>query len=117
MEMEFRQVNLINYFKFLYHWTENASFMDIVRNCLNRTVHGNPMSVLQMKIKRVSAILSIWSKREYGDIFSTVKEYEEKVRLVEEEILASNIKFNRAKLSAIFAEHIRYMKLEESVLK
>ncbi|KAG5586089.1 hypothetical protein H5410_046523 [Solanum commersonii] len=56
-----KQEHTIKYFKFLNLWVDNESFMNTVQNC--------------------------WSKREYGDIFATVKEFEEKVKNAEIEVL------------------------------
>lgn len=36
-------------------------------------------------MKRLTSTLSYWSKSEYGDIFSTTRHYEKRVRKVEEE--------------------------------
>lgn len=69
------------------------------------------------KFERLVSTLSNWSKNEYGDIFAIVKEYEEKVRVAEEDVINNNSEENRAKLHAVNAEYIRYMKLEESILK
>ncbi|KAM3290025.1 hypothetical protein P3S67_018314 [Capsicum chacoense] len=46
-----------------------------------------------------------------------VKEYEGKVSLAEEDMLNHNTDENRTKLHAVNAEYIRYLKLEESILK
>ena len=47
-------------------------------------VVGNPMWKLHTKMKRLIAILSNWSKKEYEDIFVKVKHYEKVVRSAEE---------------------------------
>lgn len=46
-----------------------------------------------------------------------MKEFEERVRLVEEEVINSNSEENRSKLHELNAEYIRFFKLEESILK
>jgi len=53
-------------------------------------VSGNPMWRLHQKIKRVSATLSNWSKQEYGDIFTKVREFEDNIRKSEEELMNNN---------------------------
>lgn len=57
-------------------------------------------------MKRLSSTLSEWSKKEYGDIFATVKDYEERVRIAEEELIHNSSEENRSKLHGINAEYI-----------
>ncbi|WMV50074.1 hypothetical protein MTR67_043459 [Solanum verrucosum] len=68
-------------------------------------------------MKRLTSTLSSWSKREYGDIFATVKEFEEKVRNAETEVLHNNTADNRTKLQCANAEYIKFMKMEAVILK
>ncbi|XP_047264380.1 uncharacterized protein LOC124896702 [Capsicum annuum] len=96
IEMKVRQENITRYFKFLNCWVENSSFLETVSNCWNRECDGNPMWRFHMKMKRLFSTLSTWSKAEYGDIFATVKEYEEKIRSAEEELIINNTDENRA---------------------
>ncbi|KAH0695796.1 hypothetical protein KY289_013278 [Solanum tuberosum] len=49
-------------------------------------------------MKRLATTLSAWSKKEFGDIFSAVKNFEEQVRAAEEEIITNNVEDNRTKL-------------------
>ncbi|KAM3286888.1 hypothetical protein P3S67_025687 [Capsicum chacoense] len=113
---EIPQTN-IRYFKFLHWWTENQTFLDTVRSCWNRDTTGNPMWTFHVKMKRLAATLSNWSKNQYSDIHVMVKEYEGKVSLAEEDMLNHNTDENRTKLHVVNAEYIRYLKLEESILK
>lgn len=39
------------------------------------------------KLKRLSNTLSTWSRREFGDIFIKVREYEDKVRTAKEKFI------------------------------
>ncbi|KAG5580343.1 hypothetical protein H5410_050970 [Solanum commersonii] len=68
-------------------------------------------------MKRLASTLSSWSKREYGDIFATVKEFEEKVRNAETEVLHNNTADNRTMLQCANAEYIKFMKMEAAILK
>lgn len=74
------------------------------------------MWTFHVKMKRLAATLSTWSKNQYGDIYATVKEYEEKVRIAEE-VIHDNTEENRTKLHGINVEYVRYLKLEEAILK
>lgn len=107
----------IRYFKFLHCWTDNQTFLDTVRECWNGDTTGNPMWTFHAKMKRLAATLSKWSRNQYGDIHARVKQYEGEVSRAEEEMLNHNNAENRANLHAVNAEYIRYLKLEESILK
>lgn len=52
-----------------------------------------------------------------GNIFVNVKQYETRVKVAEEEIIQNNISENRAKLHQVNTEYIKFMKIEESILK
>ncbi|XP_055802575.1 uncharacterized protein LOC129871641 [Solanum dulcamara] len=112
-----RQSNIIKYFKFLNCWVENDNFLATVKVCWERLVDGNPMRTFYQKLKIVSNTLSNWSRNQYGDIFASVKQYEEQVRQAEEDIINDNSEENRAKLNQINAHYIRYLKMEQAILK
>ncbi|KAH0633200.1 hypothetical protein KY284_035986 [Solanum tuberosum] len=85
MENVGREGQQTKYFKFLHCWVENENFMHTVKECWEREVQGNPMWKLHQKMKRLASTLSEWSRREFGDIFAVVKEFEEQVRQAEEQ--------------------------------
>ncbi|WMV13661.1 hypothetical protein MTR67_007046 [Solanum verrucosum] len=87
MEICPRKENHIRYFKFLNCWTDQPNFLDTVKACWDRTVEGNNMWKFHQKLKRLSNTLSSWSEGEFGDIFLRVKEYEEKVKTAEENLI------------------------------
>ncbi|XP_015165490.1 uncharacterized protein [Solanum tuberosum] len=107
----------IKYFKFLHCWTKHEEFNNVVKACWDREVEGNPMWRLQQKMKRLTATPSNWSKTTYGDIFSIVRDHEERVRVAEEALIVNNSTENRANLHMINARYIKYLKLEDSILK
>ncbi|XP_015160504.1 uncharacterized protein [Solanum tuberosum] len=119
MLMEMTRVNEshIKYFKFLHFWVYNATFLKTVHQCWEKGVTGNPMWRLHQKMKRVIATLSTWSKREYGDIFTKVKEFEENIRNSEAELMTNNNEAIRQNLHQKNATYIKYLKMEEFVLK
>uniref|UniRef100_M1DB34 Retrotransposon protein, unclassified n=1 Tax=Solanum tuberosum TaxID=4113 RepID=M1DB34_SOLTU len=116
LEMTNRQYSSTKYFKFLHCWVDNLNFMDTVRLCWDRDIQGHPMWNFHQKLKRVSSTLSNWSKIEFGDIFARVKDFEV-VRLAEEKYIQTNSDQDRSSLHALNAEYIRFLKLEESILK
>ncbi|KAG5598988.1 hypothetical protein H5410_030358 [Solanum commersonii] len=117
MEMTTREEDHIKYFKFLNCWADQPQFLDIVKTCWERTVEGNSMWRFHQKLKRLSNTLTIGSVWELGDIFIKVREYEERVRTVEEELIQEYSDTNRSILHELNAEYIRFLKIEDSILK
>ncbi|KAG5606153.1 hypothetical protein H5410_027645 [Solanum commersonii] len=117
MEMSAREDDHIRYFKFLNRWTDQPNFLDIVRACWERTVEGNNMWKFHQKLKRLSNTLSTWSRKKFGDIFTRVKEYEEKAKTVGEQLIQDHSETNRTILHEINAKYIRFLKIEDSILK
>ncbi|KAH0742162.1 hypothetical protein KY290_035205 [Solanum tuberosum] len=96
---------------------ENLSSISSDHSPLLLGVTGNPMWKLHQKLKRVTDTLSNWSKHEYGDIFRKVKEFEETIRNFEAELMTNNNAAVRQNLLQLNATYIKYLKMEESVLK
>lgn len=71
----------------------------------------------QQKMKRIFSTLSHWSRAEYGDINANVKAYEQKIQVVEENLILNEIDENEQVFHRIQAEYIRHRKVEEVVLK
>lgn len=103
MEMKERLDQRVKYFKFLHCWTENDKFMDIVQSCCQEVMISDPMWQLHQRMKKLASTLSIWSKKEFGNIFSTVEDFEEKFKNAEEQVIQHNSEENRAKLHLINA--------------
>ncbi|XP_049391547.1 uncharacterized protein LOC125855953 [Solanum stenotomum] len=117
MEMSIRPENHIKYFTFLNFWADQPSFLSTVTDCWNMQIEGNPMWIFHQKIKRVASTLSIWSRMQFGDVFATVRDYEDKVKVAEENLIQNNTEENRTTLHELNAEYIRYMKFEDSILR
>ncbi|XP_055826454.1 uncharacterized protein LOC129894869 [Solanum dulcamara] len=109
--------NHIKYFKFLQYWVENKTFLDTVKTCWKRPIEGNPMRIFHLKLKRLANTLSNWSRQQYGDIYTTVKDFEEKIKQAEDDLIHDNSEGNRTKLNHVNAQYIRYLKIEQSILK
>ncbi|XP_049386507.1 uncharacterized protein LOC125850697 [Solanum stenotomum] len=69
------------------------------------------------EVKLLASTLSTWSKKEYGNIFSSVINFEEQLKVAEEDVIQQNTEENRTKLHLIIAQYIKYLKLEASILK
>lgn len=68
-------------------------------------------------MKRLSNTLSNWSKEEFGDAFLNVRGFEGKVRDAEENLIQNNSDINRETLHEINVKYIRYLKLEDAIIK
>ncbi|KAH0646562.1 hypothetical protein KY284_034446 [Solanum tuberosum] len=117
MEMTARPDDCIKYFRFLNCWVEQPSFENTVSACWNRPIEGNPMWIFHQKMKRLASTLSAWSKMQFGDIYAKVRDFEKRVKVAEDNLLQHNTEKHREKLHSINAEYIRYMKLEDAILK
>ncbi|XP_010324843.1 uncharacterized protein [Solanum lycopersicum] len=117
MEISDNKEHVIRYFKFLNCWTENYSFLKTVESCWKRQVEGKPMWKFHTKMKRLTATLRYWSKKEYGDVFAKVKEYEELISSVETSSIQDNSKEKRENLHYVNAQYIKYLKLEYVILQ
>ncbi|KAG5580314.1 hypothetical protein H5410_050941 [Solanum commersonii] len=117
MEMSARTEDHIKYFKFLNFWADQPSFLTTVTDCWSRHIDGNPMWVFHQKLKRVASTLSTWSKTQFGDVYATVRDYEDRVKSAEESLIHDNTEENRTALHEIDAEYIKFMKYEDSILR
>ena len=65
------------------------------------------------KLKRLSNTLSSLSKKEFGDIFLKVREFEEKVKEAEENLILNNCGTSRESIHELNANYIRYLMLKD----
>ncbi|OIT30842.1 hypothetical protein A4A49_27518 [Nicotiana attenuata] len=86
------------YFKFLNFWTEHPDFKQTVQNSWNIYIHGNPLYILQQKIKNTTKALSTWSRDTFGDIYEEPKRLESLIRDLEEICMTNNTPENRSEL-------------------
>ncbi|XP_070003283.1 uncharacterized protein [Nicotiana sylvestris] len=82
----------ISYFRFLNCWTNIEGFHDIVKETWNTEVTGNPMWILQNKLKALSKRLSQWFRNEVGDINEAVVNWEDKLQELEDIDIEDNSK-------------------------
>ncbi|XP_009761012.1 uncharacterized protein [Nicotiana sylvestris] len=80
-------------------------------------IAGHPIWIFNQKLKATSKELSKWSREQYGGIFQKPKEFEQKVKEVEEKWLTSNKLADKETLHEIQAQFVRHLKVEEAVLK
>lgn len=87
-----------------------------MQNSWNIFIHGNPLYILQQKIKNTTKALSTWSRATFGDIYEEPKRLENLIRDLEEICMTNNTPENRSELFKSKAEFIRYLKIHDSIL-
>ncbi|XP_027120639.2 uncharacterized protein [Coffea arabica] len=70
-------------FRFLNVWKRHEDFLPMVQASWEQPCAGSPLQVLCCKLKRLRGTIRDWSRRVFGDIFQTVRNKEEEVRLAE----------------------------------
>ncbi|XP_070032835.1 uncharacterized protein [Nicotiana tomentosiformis] len=100
-------------FKFLNFWTNNESFLKVVKENWEVESMGNLFILFQSKLKKVKTALAAWSKETFGDIFKQIAALEDVIKLYEIEFELNLTTQNRAKLHKVEAVLTRYYHLEE----
>lgn len=75
------------------------------------------MYVLHQKIKNTCKKLSSWSRHAFGDIYEEPKRLEAQRRAPEDISIHNNSTDNKNELSRCRAEYMRYIKLQDSILR
>ena len=78
---------------------------------------GTCMWRFNQKVKRLSNTLSVCSEKEFGDIFQKVRMYEEQSHKAEENYITNPSDSNRSILHEINAKYIKFLRLENTILK
>ncbi|XP_060190441.1 uncharacterized protein LOC132619606 [Lycium barbarum] len=107
----------IKYFRFLNFWTFQRDYEETVQEAWNIEVHSNQLWTLQQKLKNLARVLSKWSREKIGDVFATVKLLKTDICRLEEEYGADDSDTNRQALYKAQAEYIKWLKMQDSILK
>ena len=59
-------------FKFFNAWTSSDSCEALMANIWSTDIIGNPMQVVQQKLKTLQPLLKIWNKQVFGDVHQQV---------------------------------------------
>ncbi|XP_049406079.1 uncharacterized protein LOC125869665 [Solanum stenotomum] len=100
-------------FRFLKFWTENPSFIEVVRQNWCSNWAQNPFLEFKANIKNVKSVLTKWSKDNYGDIFKKLIIREDIVKIKEKLFEEVPTTENREVLQRAQAEVKRYLHFEE----
>ncbi|KAK6777573.1 hypothetical protein RDI58_024291 [Solanum bulbocastanum] len=83
--------DFVKYFRFLNIWTEHEDFLNCVRSSWSEGCLLNPMWNLQLKLEKIKARLSIWSREKYGDIYEDTKNIEKNIAEMEQNLILNNM--------------------------
>ncbi|XP_060204231.1 uncharacterized protein LOC132632349 [Lycium barbarum] len=78
---------------------------------------GNPIWILQQKLKNVAKKLSRWSREEIGDINDQVEMWEARMQYLEDQDVIHRSENNRQEVNKGHAEYIYWLSRQESLLK
>ncbi|XP_060210339.1 uncharacterized protein LOC132637237 [Lycium barbarum] len=109
--------NSVSYFRFLNFWTMQPDFQQIVHNSCMEEVQGNAMWILQEKLKRLSKVLSRWSKEVIENVFEKAKQYEQLIPDLEDKMDNDDSEENRKELNRINAEYIKWAGIQDNMLQ
>nr|XP_016448725.1 PREDICTED: uncharacterized protein LOC107773821 [Nicotiana tabacum] len=96
---------------------EQPSFMQLMEEVWKTRINGNSMWRLQQNLKLLSRRLSQWSKEYIGNIYEQVHMWGAKVHDLEELNLANNTDTSRAKLNKGQAKYIKWMIMQDALLR
>nr|XP_027083663.1 uncharacterized protein LOC113705962 [Coffea arabica] len=100
-------------FRFLNVWTGHEDFMPMVQESWEQPCGGPPLQVLYCKLKRLRGSIREWSRRVFGDIFQTVRQKEEEVRLAEVRVESDDSDAARVHLHLAKGQLRAAMRVEE----
>ena len=74
-------------FKFISAWLTHPSFLETVSNSWQNSVHATcPMTVMQLKLKRLKVVLKDWNANVFGNIHSQVEKAIEQLLAIQNDI-------------------------------
>ncbi|XP_070040163.1 uncharacterized protein LOC142177349 [Nicotiana tabacum] len=111
-----KKVN-VRYFNFLNFWPDHEDFSNVVKSIWEEDIQGNPLWSLYQKLKRTASKLSSWSREAYGDIHEEPRRLEREISNLEMILMNDNSGGNRTKLYKSKAEYIRYLKIQDFILR
>ncbi|WMV19930.1 hypothetical protein MTR67_013315 [Solanum verrucosum] len=100
-------------FRLLKFWTENDTFMEVVRLNWCTTSSHNPYLDFKENIKSVKVALTRWSREAYGNIFKKLLIREDIMKIKEKLFEEEPSVINREVLQRAQAEYKKYLHFEE----
>lgn len=108
MDFETSTISFASQFKFMNMWSLHADCKNMIQQSWNETVVGCPMFILNQKLKNLKQKLKIWNKTVFGNLNSIVKEAEQKLLYIQDEIDsngATETLLEHQKMAQISLEH------------
>lgn len=78
---------------------------------------GNPMWILQSKLKALSKRLSQWSRNDVWDIIEALISWEERLQDLEDIDIENNSEKSREDVNKAHAQYIRWLSFQDYLLK
>ncbi|XP_059306374.1 uncharacterized protein LOC132057787 [Lycium ferocissimum] len=104
-------------FRFLKFWVDHESFMHTVEQHWSTEFVEGAFITFKLKMKKLKAALSVWSKETFGDIFKQLTIREDIVKIKEQLFEEDPSEVNRMVLQQTQAEFKRYMHFKEEFWK
>ncbi|XP_060202876.1 uncharacterized protein LOC132631305 [Lycium barbarum] len=98
-------------------WANDFNSNTVVQHVWETRIEGNSMWQLQSKLKLLTKRLSQWSKDSIGDINEEVNNWEAKMLILEDMDLQNNTGNDREELNKGYAEYIRWLGLQDNILR
>ncbi|GAA0169435.1 hypothetical protein LIER_40758 [Lithospermum erythrorhizon] len=100
-------------FRFQNMWLKSDQLAEVVATTWCKPIFGNPLFVLQSKLKALKQVLREWNKEVFGNIFTQAKSVEEKVMVCEKIYESSRLDVDRQALHKARVEHLHSLAIEE----
>ncbi|GAA0166986.1 hypothetical protein LIER_22020 [Lithospermum erythrorhizon] len=92
---------------------KHPTFLRVVEDTWRLPIHGDPLFVLGMKLKRLKEYLNSWNKNVFGNVISMVEQADEEVQQCEAAYEGSSDPVLREALHLAKAKHLRCLAIQE----
>ncbi|KAG9151522.1 hypothetical protein Leryth_026920, partial [Lithospermum erythrorhizon] len=103
-------------FKFQNMLLNHCGLREVVENCWQDSVYGEPMYVLCAKLKALKLVLRRWNKEVFGNVISLVDNAEEEVSICENTLATLYTELHRRTLKLANDNLIKCLAIEEDLL-
>ncbi|MCH85398.1 RNA-directed DNA polymerase (Reverse transcriptase), partial [Trifolium medium] len=91
LDFNFSNTTFVSQFKFLRMWSLHESCKQVISDIWSTNVVGCPMFILTSKLKLLKDHLKTWNKQVFGNVHSFVKEAEEELSNIQNQIQSNGI--------------------------
>ncbi|GAA0164582.1 hypothetical protein LIER_20178 [Lithospermum erythrorhizon] len=97
-------------------WIRHKGFLEVVLKSWSQPVVGEPLFVLNSKLKSLKQELKSWNKEVFGNVVTLVETAEEEVLLCENQYELSGTEKDKAALLSAKEKHLASLAIEEDFL-